>query len=135
MLALTEDERKRLNAMWEDRNDNIPEVQGLPNLYVGNSVRILLMTRKEQATNAKKGFSAKWSTEVYTVLKKSAIPKNRENFRYFVGTHQSYFRHELLKIPPVVDTETYDMVSRRQVYTAPEEDWSGQEYDSDDSRA
>ena len=135
MLALNEDERKRLNAMWEDRNDNIPEVQGLPNLYVGNSVRILLMTRKEQATNAKKGFTAKWSTEVYTVLKKVAIPKNRENYRYFVGTHQSYFRHELLKIPHIVDTETYDMVSRRQVYTAPEEDWSAQEYDSDDSRA
>ena len=99
LLALNEEERKKVNAMWDDRNDDIPEVQGLPKLYVGNSCRILLMTRKEQATNAKKGFTAKWSTEVYTVLRKIAIPKNRENYRYFVGTHQSYFRHELLKIP------------------------------------
>ena len=133
LLSLSEEERKRVNDMWDDRND-MPEVQGLRPLHVGNAVRILLMTRKEQAANTIKGFTAKWSTEVYTVLKKVAIPKNRLNYRYFVGTHQSYFRHELLKIPRDVDTETYDMVARRQVYVAPEEAWSDLEYDSDDSR-
>ncbi len=93
------------------------------------------MTRKEQAANTVKGFTAKWSTEIFTVLKKMAIPRNRNNYRYFVGTHQSYFRHELLKVPRVVDTETYDMVRHKQVIVAPEEDWSDLEYDSDDSRA
>ena len=133
LLSLSEEERKRVNEMWDDRNE-MPEVQGLRPLNVGNSVRILLMTRKQQAANTIKGFTAKWSTEVYTVLKKVAIPKNHLNYRYFVGTHQSYFRHELLKIAREVDTETYDMVARKQVYVAPEEAWSDLEYDSDDSR-
>ena len=134
LLSLNEAERKRVNDMWDDRND-MPEVQGLRPLHVGNSVRILLMSKKEQAANTIKGFTAKWSTEVYTVLKKVAIPRNRQNYRYFVGTHQSYFRHELLKIAREVDTETFDMVSREQVYVAPEEAWSDLDYDSDDSRA
>ncbi len=134
LLSLNADERKRVNEMWDDRNSD-PEVQGLRALHVGNAVRILLMTRKEQAANTIKGFTAKWSTEVYTVLKKVAIPRNHHSYRYFVGTHQSYFRHELLKIARDVDTETYDMVSHRQVYVAPEEAWSDLEYDSDDSRA
>ena len=134
LLTLNQEERKRVNDMWDDRND-LPEVGGLQKLSVGNSVRVLLMTRKEQAANTIKGFTAKWSTEIFTVLKKVAIPRNHQNYRYFVGTHQSYFRHELLKVPRVVDTETYDMVAHKQVIVAPEEEWSDLEYDSDDSRA
>ena len=58
------------------------------------------------------------------MLKKSAIPKNRSNYRYYVGTNKAYFRHELLKIPRQVDTQTYDMVTHKQVYVAPAEAWS-----------
>jgi len=135
LLALNDAERKRVNDMADDRAD-LPEIQGLPRLNVGDAVRILMMTRKQQAQNSIKGFTAKWSREVYTVLKKTAIPRNRSNHRYQVGTHQSYFRHELLKIPRNVDTEAPDMLSHRQVVTtAPDENWSDLEYDSDDSRA
>ena len=47
LLSLNEAERKRVNDMWDDRND-MPEVQGLRPLHVGNSVRILLMSKKEE---------------------------------------------------------------------------------------
>ena len=135
LLSLNEEERKRVNEMWDER-EVVPEVQGLPKLEVGNAVRVLMMTRKQQASNAIKGFTAKWSREVYTVLRKTALPRNRNNYRYFIGTHQSYFRHELLKIPRNVDTQTLDQVVHRQVVTtAEDENWSDLEYDSDDSRA
>jgi hypothetical protein len=135
LLALNDAERKRVNGMADDRDD-LPEIKGLPRLNVGDAVRILMMTRKQQATNAIKGFTAKWSREVYTVLKKTAIPRNKNNHRYYVGTHQTYYRHELLKIPRNVDTESPDLVDHRQVVTtAPDENWSDLEYDSDDSRA
>jgi len=135
LLSLNAEERKRVNDMW-DEGSEVPEVQGLAKLNVGNAVRILMWNRKQQAQNSVKGFTAKWSKEVYIVLRKTAIQRNRNNYRYFVGTHQSYFRHELLKIPHQVDTNTLDMVVHRQVVTtAPDEDWSDLEYDSDDSRA
>ena len=130
LLSLSKEERERVNEMADEFSD-IPEVQGLPSLQVGNACRVLLWSRKDQAKNAFKGFTAKWSTEVYTVLKKTAIPRNKNNYRYFIGTNKSYFRHELLKIPRTVDTETYDMVNHRQVYVAPQEDWSDEDYNPD----
>ena len=130
LLSLSKEERQRVNEM-ADVNLDIPEVQGLPKLHVGNAVRVLLWSRKDQAKNTFKGFTAKWSTEVYTVLKKTVIPRNKNNYRYFIGTNKSYFRHELLKIPKTVDTETYDMVNHRQVYVAPQEEWSDEDYNPD----
>ena len=130
LLSLSKEERERVNEMADEFSD-IPEVQGLPSLQVGNACRVLLWSRKDQAKNTFKGFTAKWSTEVYTVLKKTVIPRNKNNYRYFIGTNKSYFRHELLKIPRTVDTETYDMVNHRQVYVAPQEDWSDEDYNPD----
>ena len=128
LLSLSKEERQRVNDM--EIETDAPEVSGLKELKVGNAVRVLLWSRKDQAKNTFKGFTAKWSVEVYTVLRKTAIPKNRNNYRYFVGTNKSYFRHELLKIPRQVDTQTYDMVTHRQVYVAPEEAWSDEsDYD------
>ena len=133
LLALTKEEINTVNNMWQDRTD-IPEVLGLRKLRVGDAVRILLMTRKQQAQNSVKGFTAKWSREVYTVLKKTGIPRNQTHYRYSVGTNRSYYRHELLWIPRNVDTETFDLLERRQRVVV-EEEWSDLEYDSDDSRA
>ena len=130
LLSLNKEERQRVNDM--EITTDAPEVSGLPELKVGHAVRVLLWSRKEQAQNAIKGFTAKWSKDVYTVLRKTAIPKNRNNYRYYVGTNQTFYRHELLKIPRQVDTQTYDMVSHRQVYVAPEEAWSDLESDYDD---
>ena len=128
LLSLNKEERERVNAM--EIETDAPEVSGLSKLDVGHAVRVLLWSRKDQAKNTFKGFTAKWSKEVYTVLKKSAIPKNRSNYRYYVGTNKAYFRHELLKIPRQVDTQTYDMVTHKQVYVAPAEAWSDEsDYD------
>ena len=129
LLSLNKEERQRVNDM--EIETDAPEVSGLQELKVGNAVRVLMWSRKDQAKNTFKGFTAKWSVEVYTVLRKTAIPRNRNNYRYFIGTNKSYFRHELLKIPRKVDTQTYDMVTHKQVYVAPEEAWSDQsDYDS-----
>ena len=56
------------------------------------------MNRKEQETGKLKGFSAKWSEEIYTVQKKTALRKNAFAFRYDIGLPDTYYRHELLKI-------------------------------------
>jgi hypothetical protein len=60
----------------------VAEVHGLRTLVVGDWVRLLLMTRKEQETNKMKGFTAKWSEEIYEVFKKTALRKNAFMFRY-----------------------------------------------------
>ena len=122
LLSLNKEERERVNAM--EIESEAPEVSGLSTLDVGHTVRVLLWSRKDQAKNAFKGFTAKWSKEVYTVLRKTSIPKNRNNYRYNIGTGKAFFRHELLKIPREVDTQTYDMITHRQVYVAPAEAWS-----------
>ena len=102
LLRLSPEQRRNVNLLWEDRNLLVAGT--LKPLMVGDSVRVLLLNRKEQKDAKQKGFAPKWSKEVYTVLKKRAIQKNSGVFRYFIGSHMSYFRHELLKIPRVVDT-------------------------------
>lgn len=103
LLTLNSTEIKKINEKYKERT-HIPEMTGLRELKVGHSVRILLMTRKEQKDTAQKGFRAKWSRKVYTVLKRTALQLNPNNFRYFVGSHQSYYRHELLWVPKETDT-------------------------------
>ena len=76
LLSLTASERVEINKIYTDRTE-IPEVIGLSPLHPGNYVRILKMTRKEQEQNKTKGFAPKWSKNVYRVVKKLAIAKNR----------------------------------------------------------
>ena len=84
-----------------------------------------------------KGFAPKWSKETYTVLKRTGLQKNPGVFRYFVGLHQSYYRHELLKIPRVVDKQVPNQFVKHKQNIIPEENYSDyeEEYPSDDSRA
>ena len=83
-------------------------------LFIGSHVRTLVMTMKEQLKNTVKGFAPKWSRDVYTVKRKKALPGNPNNFTYFVeGLTESFYRHELLWIPPNVDTEVYDLVGSK----------------------
>ena len=63
------------------------------------------MTRKEQVDPKMKGFRPKWSRRVYQVLKKTKLQLNPNHFRYYVGSNQSYYRHELLYVPHETDTE------------------------------
>jgi hypothetical protein len=108
LLALTPAERKVVNAGYKRRD--IIEVSGLKALHVGDSVRVLQMTRKEQLApkSYQKGFAPKWTRETYTVLKKVALRMNPNNFMYHIGLHQSYYRWELLRIPKVLDKSVPD---------------------------
>ena len=135
LLSLTEEEVKRVNSMFDDVQKEIPEIKGLKKLRVGDTVRVLMMSRKEQAANTIKGFTAKWSSQTYTVIKKLPIPKNKLNFRYWVGLNKAFFRHELLRIPKEVDREVIDLLSKKQtVVVGSDEDWSDleSEYDPDE---
>ena len=103
LLTLNAAQRKEVNLMNRTVSE-IPDLKGLRKLEVGHSVRVLLMTRKEQLDTSQKGFRPKWSRKVYTILKKTKLQLNPANYRYYVGAHQSYYRHELLWVPKKTDS-------------------------------
>ena len=88
----------QINRMYRERTVDKVELAGLPDLRVNDTVRLLMMTRKEQEENKVKGFAPKWSEQLYTVLRKTALRKNEFNFRYDIGLPDTFYRHELLKI-------------------------------------
>lgn len=140
LLGLTKEERTQINDMHQDRTVSYPS--GLKPIPVGATVRVLMMTRKEQkgGLGAKyKGFAPKWSKETFTVLKRTHLRKNKDAFRYFVGVHQSYFRHELLVVPRKTDRTVptqYVRHNQKIIQTDDyEEAYEAGEWDSDDSRA
>ena len=143
LLTLDKAQRTEVNKKNRVSREYVSEVEGLKPLFLGDHVRLLLMTRKEQAAPKMtyKGFAPKWSKRVYTVIKMTALQKNKEVYRYYIGKGEHYFRHELLKIPKKVDQEVLkDMVSHKENVIAPEEEewqeqWEMDAYDSDDSRA
>ena len=123
LLSLNKDERDRVNNMYQER-DVIPS--GLKPIEVGATVRVLMMTRKQQkgAMGAKyKGFAPKWSKETFVVLKRTHLARNETEFRYFVGAHQSYFRHELLVVPKVTDKAVPNQYIRHKQNVITEEDY------------
>ena len=133
LLALTPAERRAVNEIYTDRTE-IPEVPGLKPIFPGNFVRILNMTRKEQIQNKTKGFAPKWSKSVYTIKKKLPIAKNKTQFRYYLHeTSAWYYRHELLKIPDVLDKKVArGLINHREKVVAPDENWSDlSDYGSD----
>ena len=125
LLALTSAERHEVNKIYTDRT-NIPEVTGLSPLYIGNWVRVLKMTRKEQEQNKTKGFAPKWSKQRYRVAKKLPIAKNKDHFRYYLKEVKVfYYRHELLKIPDLFDDVVpKGTIVHREKVIAPDENWS-----------
>ncbi len=126
LLTLSAEERRMVNATYNDRTF-IPDVKGLSPLYVGSYVRVLRMTRKEQIQNKVKGFAPKWSKKYYQVRRKVAIPKNNSHFRYYLeGGTQFYYRHELLKIPKLLDKKVPDLIEHNEYVIAPDEDWSAE---------
>ena len=98
LLALDQSGRDMINKTYRDRVVPHAEVAGLVDLRVGDWVRLLLMNRKEQEVGKLKGFAAKWSEDIYEVIKKTALRKNAFAFRYSIGLPDTYYRHELYKI-------------------------------------
>ena len=131
LLSLNGAERAMIN---EKRRDRLAGIEtDLKALKVGNHVRILMWDRKQQVKGGLgarfKGFAPKWSKRTYTVLKRTAMRRNPGVFTYYVGRDQVYYRHELLKIPRVVDTDVpQGYIEHRQNVVVPEdEDWGNQD--------
>ena len=129
ILQLNEQQIKVLNENAPDRTLLSEPLKNMRRIDVGDTVRVLLMDRKQQKTGALKGFQPKWSEDTFTVLKMTRLRNNSEMFRYFVGLHQSYYRHEILWIPKVVDTEVPGVSLSQSALIAPEENWSDLESD------
>ena len=89
---------------------------------------------KEQLTNSKKGFTPKWSRDIWTVRKKVRISGNPNNFRYFLvddPDNDGFFRHELLKIPKTTDTEVLDLTNWKKAKYISEDLYSPSDEDYD----
>ena len=105
LLQLGQQQRLDINDKYRERYVPDSELHGLPDLNVGNAVRLLKMTRKEQETNKLKGFSAKWTRELFRVVRKTKLRKNPFRYQYRItGRNTSFYRHELLKVTGAVDS-------------------------------
>ena len=140
ILGLNEGQIKTLYENSLDRTELSEPIKGLRALKVGSMVRVLMMDRKQQVKGLLKGFQPKWSRTTHYVLKITKLRKNPNVHRYFIGLSQSYFRHELLWIPPRVDRaiprdQLRNVQDRQDTVIREGENWSDLEYDSDDSRA
>ena len=114
LLTLSDGERKMVNDTYNDRTF-VPDVKGLKPLYIGSTVRVLKMTRKEQIQNKTKGFAPKWSKTVHQVKRKVPLPKNNSCFRYYLeGGSVFYYRHELL-MRDYIEHKERDCPGRRLV--------------------
>ena len=131
LLALNDQERKVVNSGYKRRE--MVEVSGLKPLKVGNVVRVLQMTRKEQLApkSYQKGFAPKWTKEAYTVLKRTALRMNPGVYKYDIGLHTSYYRWELLKIPKWLDSEVPEGFVGEASHLFGDYE-SGSDYDPDD---
>ena len=107
LLSMNLKQRQKVN-----REYSTPPLMGqanLPPVSVGASVRLLMMTRKEQQSSMKaehKGFGAKWSGKIYTVVKKTKLRRNPNFYFYYLhGEPAPKYRHEILKIGKEVDKD------------------------------
>jgi len=75
-----------------------------------------------------KGFTPKWSRDVYTIKKKVALAGNPNNFRFHLhGDSESYFRHELLWVPRKVDNETIDFIQKMEIEELDDDEYNPEE--------
>jgi hypothetical protein len=105
LIKMPSSMRNKLNLEIKSDYNGVSTVpqEKLQFLKAGDSVRKLLLNYKEQQTNKLKGFQAKWSKEVYEVLRISSLIRNPLVKRYTISEPKGrqYFRHELLKITEV----------------------------------
>ena len=142
LLYLSREERELVNSKHKPKALGSGVSLGLKDLVVGNTVRVLLMNRKEQIKGGLggrfKGFAPKWSSQTYFVLKRRAMRRNPGVFTYRLNRgSQNFYRHELLFIPGGrVDRDVpQGYVQHKQRVIAPAEAAFEEDYPSDDSRA
>ena len=131
LLALDEAGRARINRLYRDKYIPEQELHGLPQINVNDTVRRLEMSRKEQETNAKKGFAPKWSEQLYTVLRKTKLRMNPYHYRYDIGLPDTFYRHELQKIIGL-DEEVPNLVRYKEVAIGGYDPADDAEWDHDD---
>ena len=131
LLALDEAGRTRINTLYRDKYIPEQELHGLPQINVNDTVRRLEMSRKEQETNAKKGFAPKWSEQLYTVLRKTKLRMNPYHYRYDIGLPDTFYRHELQKIIGL-DEEVPNLVRYKEVAIGGYDPADDAEWDHDD---
>ena len=108
LLDLSDRDRNAINKQYEGDyyGVGVQAQKKLPYLNIGAHVRRLEMTFKEQQKGSRKGFQEKWSREVFQVLRRVALRRNRHVYRYSIGDpDRTYYRHELLLIPKEIDQE------------------------------
>ena len=108
LLKMSDAQRKEVNKTYDDSyfGIGVEAQKRLPVLHVGDNVRKLEMTFKDQASKKLKGFQEKWSRRVYQVLGKTALNRNKHVYRFRIGDpKRTYYRHELLLIPKEVDDQ------------------------------
>ena len=104
LIRMSDAEVRYVNRNYVRAEINVAPIKRLPELKVGDDVRILQLNRKEQFQGKFKQFAPKWSKKIHRLLKKSRIKQNYGYFRYYVSNKVSYYRWELLKIPSETDT-------------------------------
>jgi len=97
LLSLGPNQRAEINRKANDPRV-LSDIKGLVPIAVGDSVRLLKMTRKEQETNKIKGFAPKWTRRLYTVLRKTKLRKNPYAHKYDLGLPDTYYRWEIQKV-------------------------------------
>ena len=113
LLFLSDKQRRVVNLTYKE--DFIKHVPGLKRLAVGDTVRILEMTRKDQL-KFQKQFAPKWSKRKYTVIRVTGLRRNPGVYKYSIGQAQTYYRHELLKIPRKTDSDVPEVVGLRDFH-------------------
>ena len=121
ILNLNEEQINTLFTNSIERTQLAEPLKNLKKLRVGDSVR--LMDRKSQVKGTLKGFQPKWSTSVHSVLRIVALRKNPNVHRFHIGSHQSYFRHELLVVPKVTVKAVPNQYIRHKQIVITEEDY------------
>ena len=88
LLQMSDRDRRDVNQQYKNKDTfgiGVEAQNKLPFLKVGDHVRKLEMTFKEQAKGSKKGFEQKWSKTVFQVLRQTALRRNPLIKKYTIG--------------------------------------------------
>jgi len=102
LLSLGKRQQEQITKEFKDRT--IIGVPKLQDLQVGERCRVMLLTRKQQVESGISGklksYAPKWSQQIYTILKRTRLRKNKDFYAYTLNDIKgTRFRHELLHIP------------------------------------
>ena len=95
LIRMDSVQTKQINKQYVARDMLHEPMKRMEPIKIGDQVRVLMMTVKEQNQGAKQ-FKPKWSRDLFLVVKKTRVKRDVEWFRYFLNNRKSYYRWELL---------------------------------------